>query len=318
MRSLCVRINGNICSLIANFTNMKIRRIWPDNQPAPTIQMLGDEHWEEFTQPIPFVVGSGRRFPGDDFVNCLPFQPTSFRDFMLYEQHAIDAARGYVKRFMPSAYKAVTLYEHFSGRTFPKFKPKPIWYQQPIYYMSNHQTFVPSGTAVRAPSYTSAFDYELELGFVLAKPLLNPTPEEALNAIGAFVVLCDFTARDVQLAEMESGFGPQKAKHFLSSMSEVAVTADEILPRVNQLNATIAIDGKIVKRTSTAGMQHSIGQVLAHAAKDEQLFPGELFGTGTLPGGSGLENGHWLKEGCTLHLTIEGIGEIKHQILGRF
>jgi 2-keto-4-pentenoate hydratase/2-oxohepta-3-ene-1,7-dioic acid hydratase in catechol pathway len=234
---------------------------------------------------------------------------------MLYERHAIDSTRGYVRRFMPSAYKAAALYERLSGKTFPKFRPKPIWYRQPIYYMSNHQTFVPSGTPIHAPSYTTAFDYELELGFVLAKPLLNPTPEEAVKAIGAFVVLCDFSARDVQRAEMESGFGPQKSKHFLNSMSEIAVTADEILSRVDRLNASVVIDGNVVARTSTAGMQHAIGQVLAHAAKDEQLFPGELFGTGTLPGCSALENGHWLSDGCTLQLIIEGIGEIKHQIV---
>jgi 2-keto-4-pentenoate hydratase/2-oxohepta-3-ene-1,7-dioic acid hydratase in catechol pathway len=31
--------------------------------------------------------------------------------------------------------------------------------------------------------------------------------------------MCDFSARDVQIPEMRSGMGPQKAKHFLSSMA---------------------------------------------------------------------------------------------------
>lgn len=236
---------------------------------------------------------------------------------MLYERHVIDSTKGYARRFMPAAYRAAMLYERLSGKTFHRFKPRPIWYKQPIYYLGNALTFVPSGTEVVAPSYTTAFDYELELGFVLAKPLFNPTPEEAIRAIGAFVVLCDFSARDVQRAEMESGFGPQKSKHFLSSMSEMAVSADEILPRVEQLSASILIDGKEVCRTSTAGMQFSLGQVLAHAAKDEQLFPGELFGTGTLPGGCALENGHWLQDGSNLELRIEGIGAITHNIIIR-
>ena len=30
-----------------------------------------------------------------------PFEPRSFRDFMLYERHAINAARGLVRTFMP-------------------------------------------------------------------------------------------------------------------------------------------------------------------------------------------------------------------------
>lgn len=247
--------------------------------------------------------------------DALPFQPASFRDFMLYERHAIDATRGYAKRFMPAPFRVASVYERLTGRTFPAFKPKPFWYRQPVYYMGNHMTFVPSGTPVKSPSYSRALDYELELGFVLAKPLLNATPLEATNAIGAFVVLCDFSARDVQRAEMTSGFGPQKSKHFISSMSSVAIPASEILPRVEQLTGIVEIDGAIAARTYTKGMQYSLGEVLAHASKDEQLHPGELFGTGTLPGGSGMENGHWLKSGSHLRLAIDGIGEIQHLIL---
>ena len=246
---------------------------------------------------------------------ALPFQPLSFRDFMLYESHAITAARGYVRRYLPSAYRLANLYEKLTGKTFPAYRPNKLWYRQPIYYMSNHLTFVPSGTPVKCPSYSKALDYELELGVVLGKPLFNATPEEALAAIGGFVVLNDFSARDVQRAEMASGFGPQKAKHFCSSMSEVLVTADEILPRINSLTARISINGKEVVSTSTAGMFHTLGEVLAHASRDEQLFPGELFGSGTLPGGSGMENGHWLKTGDTLILAIDGIGEIKHEVI---
>ncbi|MDP1910226.1 MAG: fumarylacetoacetate hydrolase family protein, partial [Hyphomicrobium sp.] len=38
---------------------------------------------------------------GDGARPILPFAPRSFRDFMLYERHAVDAARGFVRRFMP-------------------------------------------------------------------------------------------------------------------------------------------------------------------------------------------------------------------------
>jgi 2-keto-4-pentenoate hydratase/2-oxohepta-3-ene-1,7-dioic acid hydratase in catechol pathway len=267
-----------------------------------------DEH-PEFCRPG--IDTSSRAVNG----GALPFQPLSFRDFMIYEAHAINASRGYVRRFVPKLSRVASAYEALTKRTFPVFKPRPLWYRQPIYYMSNHLAFVPSGRPVRAPSYTKALDYELELGFVLARPLFNATPDEALAAIGAFVVLNDFSARDVQRDEMQSGFGPQKAKHFLSSMSEIAVTADELLPVIEKLKASVRINGREVAATSTAGMRYSLGQVLAHASKDEQLFAGELFGTGTLPGGCALENGCWLKPGDVLHLQIDGVGEIEHAIL---
>lgn len=250
-----------------------------------------------------------------DSAMLLPFQPASFRDFMLYEQHVLDASRGLVRRFHPGQYRLVETIETLTRRTFPLLKPKPLFYTQPIYYMSNAMTFVPSGTPIAAPAYTTALDYELEIGFVLARGLFNATPAQALDAIGAFVVLNDWSARDIQRAEMGSGFGPQKAKHFANSLSEVAVTADEILPRIDRLEGTVSINGSVVSTVSSAGMHHSLGEVLAHASRSEHLRPGELFGTGTLPGGSGMETGHWLNAGDVLELTIDGIGRIDHAIV---
>lgn len=246
--------------------------------------------------------------------NVLPFQPVSFRDFMLYEQHAVDAARGLVRRFHPAQARAAALVEKLTRKPFPLFKPKGLFYRQPIYYMSNHLSFIPSGAPVRIPSYSSALDFELELGFVLRSPLYDATPQEALEAVGAFVVVNDFSARDVQRSEMATGLGPQKSKHFASSMSVVAVSADEIMPRLDELSGSVSVNGSTVSTVFSRGMQWSIGDVLAHASRGEHLYPGELFATGTLPGGSGMETGRWLQPGDRLTLAIDQIGEISHSI----
>jgi len=291
-------------------TGLRLEMIAADGdwEPITESQALGgrvfDARWE--------ATIADRHLHHSD--RLLPFQPLSFRDFMLFEQHNVDAARGLVEKFHPVLHRATATYERILGKPVPQFKPKPLFYRQPIYYMGNAQTFVPTGTPVAAPEYSRALDFELELGFVLSEPLLDATPAEALDAIGAFVVVNDFSARDVQRPEMDSGFGPQKSKHFLSSMSEIAVTADEVLPRIDSLTGAVAINGRTVSSVSSSGMQHSIGEVLAHASRSEPLWAGELFATGTLTGGSGMETGHWLRPGDTLTLTIDGIGEIEHDI----
>jgi 2-keto-4-pentenoate hydratase/2-oxohepta-3-ene-1,7-dioic acid hydratase in catechol pathway len=244
----------------------------------------------------------------------LPFEPRSYRDFMLYERHVIDAGRGYARRFLPGAFRIASIYESVRKRPFPAFRPHPLWYRQPIYYMGNHLAFVTDGAEIRCPAYSKALDYELELGFVLARPLLNASPEEALAAIGGFTVFNDFSARDVQLAEMRSGFGPQKAKHFRNAISSELVAADEILPVLDELTAEVRINGRCVCSTGTRGMQHSLGAALAHVSRDEQLLPGEFFGSGTLPGGSGMENGVWLQPGDTIELTIGRVGTLRNVI----
>ena len=295
---------------------MKLRRIQRPDAGQPVVQIMRRGAWADLADPPAFLRGGDHAGPTADGESpVLPFQPRSFRDFMLYEKHVIDASRGYVRRFMPAAYPFTALFETLARRPFPAFRPHALWYRQPVYYFGNHLTFVPSGTAVRSPSYSRALDYELELGFVLAEPLFNATPDEATRAIGGFVVLNDLSARDIQRDEMASGFGPQKTKHFLSSMSEVLVTADDLLADVDRLDASVHINGELVCGTSTAGMRYSLGEVLAHASKDEQLHAGELFGTGTLPGGSGMENGCWLEPGDELRLCIDRIGEVRHRIL---
>lgn len=250
---------------------------------------------------------------GDEGV-VLPFQPLSFRDFMLFEEHNMAAARGYVGRFRPGMARAARIFEAATRSTFPAFRPNRLWYRQPTYYMGNAATIVPSGVPVSAPPYTEALDYELELGFVLNAPLYNASPAEAEEAIGSFVLLCDWSARDVQIPEMNSGFGPQKSKHFLTSLATTAVSAADVLPGWTELRSTVTINGEVVARPDARKARWSLGQVLAHASAGEQLHPGELFATGTITHGCGMEIGRWLRPGDRLRLEMERVGAIEHVI----
>lgn len=250
-----------------------------------------------------------------DTTDPKPFAPKSYRDFMLCEQHYINAASNYAKANRPGAYRFTQLYKKLTGKTHSKLKPAPLWYQQPIFYMGGHMNFFGEGAAIVWPEYSSVIDYELEIGFVLAKPLYNASPQEAEAAIGGFVVFNDFSARDVQMPEMDSGFGPQKSKHFANAISSEFVTADEILPRINELTGTVSINGKRVSTVSSSGMHYTLGEALAHVSKGEHLYPGEFFASGTLPGGCGLENGNMLKKGDEITIAIEGIGELSNRIV---
>ena len=145
-----------------------------------------------------------------DATVLIPFEPRSYRDFMLYERHAVDAARGFVRMFWPRVSPIMRAYEAVTRKPFPPLRPKPLWYRQPIYYMGNHLAFVTDGDAIAIPAYTRALDYELEIGCVLAHGLLDASPAQAEAAIGGFVVFNDFSARDVQHQEMLSGFGRRR------------------------------------------------------------------------------------------------------------
>ncbi|MDQ7028450.1 MAG: fumarylacetoacetate hydrolase family protein [Ardenticatenia bacterium] len=260
---------------------------------------------------------------GETFANSfdptpvLPFEPRTFRDFMLYEEHAVAAARGLVKQFMPKVWPMFALYERITGRPHPKLRPKPIWYEKPIYYMGSPINFYTEGETVPWPSYTRALDYELELGVLIVRPLYNAAPAEALQAVGGFVVINDFSARDVQYPEMTSGFGPVKAKNFANAMSMTVVTADEVLPYVENLRAEVTVNGRSWGTGTSAGAQHSLGEMVAYASLEEKVVPGELMATGTIPGCSGMETGRWLSPGDHITLSIERVGSLSNRVGAR-
>lgn len=244
----------------------------------------------------------------------LPFKPAAYRDFMLYEKHAIDAARGFVKKYMPNILPIVTIYEKILRKPFPKLKPKKRFYQHPIYYMGNHLNFISDGDSIKIPSYTKEMDYELELGVVITKPLKNATIDEVNDAIGGFLILNDFSARDVQLDEINSGFGPMKTKNFGSAISSVVVGKTTLINKVDELNVKVIINGKTIVESSTKGKIYSLQQAIAYASWEEQLHPGELFGSGTIPGCTGIENGVMLNKGDVITLEIEEIGSLTNKI----
>ncbi len=246
----------------------------------------------------------------------IPFQPRSMRAFMLWESHTVNSARMLVKRFFPSpAAKLVEGFERVTGKTFPKLKPNERFYETPTFYVANHGALLADGDPMWWPSHTEWLDFELELAYVLAKPLADATPEEAAEAIGGWLVINDWSARDVQADDFRNNiFGPVvKSKTFANSLGADVVTADEI-PDWTRMTGRVRVDGELWCEGSTAGPVHGVGAQLAYASKGERLEPGDVFSTGTMPGCCGLELDRWIQRGQTIELEIDGIGTLTNQI----
>jgi 2-keto-4-pentenoate hydratase/2-oxohepta-3-ene-1,7-dioic acid hydratase in catechol pathway len=271
----------------------------------------------EIRERIEQLVAEANPAPLDDAV-LLPFEPRSLRAFSIYPAHVEQSARTLVTRFFPKpAAAALKTFERATHRTFPPLKPSATFYEQPAFYVGNHTAFLAGGDTMPWPSHTAYLDYELELGFVLAAPVPpDATPQQGEAAIGGFVIVNDWSARDVQAAEYRHGmFGPAiKAKSFNNSMGAVVVTADELLGRAGALRATVRVNGETWSETSTAGAAHGLGALVARAAAGERLAPGDLFATGTIPLGSGLELDRWVQPGDVVELELEGLGTLTNTI----
>lgn len=258
----------------------------------------------------------GAASAADPGTAILPFQPRSMRAFMLWESHYIASARALVKHFFPPPVaKVVAGYERVTHGTFPKLKPNKRFYETPSFYVANHTAVLADGEEMWWPSHTRFLDFELELAFVLAKPLADATPEEAAAAVGGWFVLNDWSARDVQAEDLrESPFGPVvKSKTFANSIGADVLTADA-LPDWQAVTGRVRVDGELWCEGTTAGAAHDIGAMLAYASAGERLEPGDTITTGTMPGCCGLEQDRWIQAGQTIELEIDAIGTLTNEV----
>jgi 2-keto-4-pentenoate hydratase/2-oxohepta-3-ene-1,7-dioic acid hydratase in catechol pathway len=254
----------------------------------------------------------------DPATALLPFQPRSMRAFMLWESHYVASARALVKHFFPApAARAVAGYERITRRTFPRLKPNRRFHETPSFYVANHAAVLADGEEMWWPSHTKYLDFELELAFVLAKPLADASPAEAVAAVGGWFVLNDWSARDVQAEDLrENPFGPVvKSKTFANSIGADVLTADE-LPDWQAARGRVRVDGEVWCEGTTAGAAHDIGAMLAYASAGERLEPGDTFSTGTMPGCCGLELDRWIKPGQTVQLEIDSVGTLTNTVSG--
>jgi strictosidine synthase len=252
---------------------------------------------------------------GSDGLLAPPLRPVAFRDCSLWEEHMIAASRGLLRLRESAAGTVSDGYERLTRRPFPRLRPRPLWHEQPLYYKGNPATIIGDGDTVRWPAYAQALDYELEIGVVIARDSTDLTPDEALTVLGGFLLVNDFSARDVQFREMVEGLmGPAKSKDFGTALGSVVVTPEEFLPVLATLEAEVRVNGELWGQGSTRGMRHSLADVIAYASAGEPLVAGTVIGLGTLPGCSGLEVGRWLSPGDVVELSAGPLGQLRSTV----
>jgi 2-keto-4-pentenoate hydratase/2-oxohepta-3-ene-1,7-dioic acid hydratase in catechol pathway/sugar lactone lactonase YvrE len=246
-----------------------------------------------------------------------PFRPIAFRDCSLWEEHMIGVAGGLLRLRDSATGRAAAgamadRYQRVTRRPFPRLRPRPLWYELPLYYKGNPATFTGDGETVSWPAYAQVLDYELEIGAVIARDCSDLTRDEALGVVGGFVLLNDFSARDVQLREMTEGLmGPAKSKDFGTALGSIVVTATEFLPALDNLDVEVHVNGEPWGTGTTRNMQHSVADVIAYASAGELLAAGTVIGLGTVPGCSGIETGRWLSPGDVVELSAGPLGRLR-------
>src|SRR6185295_15989827 len=134
------------------------------------------------------------------------------------------------------------------------------------------------------------------------------------GAIGGFTVMNDWSARDLQRAEMRVGLGPAKGKDFATSLGPVVVTPDEF--DGTKAVMTARVNGEERSRGELADIHFPWKMIVEQAARNTQLYPGDVLGSGTVGTGCILEHGdgRWLQRCDVVELEIERIGVLRNRV----
>jgi 2-keto-4-pentenoate hydratase/2-oxohepta-3-ene-1,7-dioic acid hydratase in catechol pathway len=221
---------------------------------------------------------------------CAPLRPRSMRDFLAFEGH-LKGALGRLGRPIPDE-----------------------WHEVPAYYKGMPDTVIGPDAEVPWPSFAERLDHELELAAVIGRRCRDVPAAEAEECIFGYTIWNDVSARDVQTRELPIGMGPAKAKDWDGSnvLGPCLVTADEL--DAAHLRMEVRVNGERWGQDTSASMHWGFGDMIAYASMDQTLYPGELLGSGTATGGSGLELDRELRPGDVVELEIEGIGVLRNRI----
>lgn len=226
--------------------------------------------------------------------------PVSFRDFMGFSEH------------------------HESCRRNKGQPVDPVYYQIPVFYFSNTNVMVGSSEAVKAPKKCNKLDFEFEVGFVIGKPGRDIPKEHALDHVFGFTIINDWSARDLQGEEMKVLLGPAKGKDFATSIGPFLVTKDEWTPYLMENGCNydrrtkLTLNGRVLRENNLNTIHHSFSSMIERASEDVTLYPGELFGSGTIGGGCILEYSPgsipWLSKGDRIEMEVEGLGILRNLV----
>jgi fumarylacetoacetate (FAA) hydrolase len=228
--------------------------------------------------------------------------PPTLRDFYVFEQHvkASRARRG--------------------------AEMIPAWYEFPVFYFSNTSELYGPEERVRYPQRSQEVDFELEMAAVIGREGHDIAAADAPGYIAGYMVMNDWSARDLWRQEQVLNMGPAKGKDFATSLGPYLVTPDELddvrlgSGRDERFNLEMRgwINGDNLTHDNTKNMYYTFPQMIERASQHVRLRPGDVIGSGTCGTGCILELGterhRWLLAGDVVEMEIERLGMLRNTL----
>jgi 2-keto-4-pentenoate hydratase/2-oxohepta-3-ene-1,7-dioic acid hydratase in catechol pathway len=164
---------------------------------------------------------------------------------------------------------------------------------------------------VLRPAISDELDYEGELGFVIGTRCRHVPRDLAHEVIAGYVIVDDFTVRDIQHRSGQWTLGKSFDTHGV--IGPWIVTGDE-LGDPHSLPIRTLVNGELRQSSDTSNLIFDCFAQIEIISGICTLEPGDVVATGT-PGGVGKALGKLLVPGDVVRVEIDGIGAIENRVV---
>lgn len=186
----------------------------------------------------------------------------------------------------------------------------------PRLFLKPDTSIVGTGAALELNAITHELDWEVELAVVLGRTTRNVSVLDALDHVFGYTTSNDISARSLDLGierdgESQTGFFDWLAGKWLDGsapMGPYLVTTDEV-PDPQSLGLTLWVNETKFQDSTTAGMIHSVAELVAFSSRLMTLNAGDVILTGT-PAGVGGATGTFLNVGDVMVAELSGLGRL--------
>ena len=153
-------------------------------------------------------------------------------------------------------------------------------------------------------------DYEAELVAVIGKSGKDISADDSWNHVAGLCVGQDISDRVVQFAAKPPQFNLGKSFDTFGPMGPYLVSLDA-LDNKEKLKIECKVNGEIRQNDNTNDLIFDIPSIIKYLSEIVTLNVGDVIFTGT-PGGVGVMEGKFLKEGDVLTTNIDGLGSLEN------
>ncbi|MDA8296725.1 MAG: fumarylacetoacetate hydrolase family protein [Actinomycetota bacterium] len=221
----------------------------------------------------------------------------------------VSVAPGEFAPAVPAPRRVLCLGVNYAQHAIERGSGVPSW---PECFVRGPDSVAAPYGELRRPALSERFDFEGELGVVIAKSARLVRRERALEVVAGYVVLNDGSAREWQRAATQ--WTPGKNFDATMPIGPEIVTADEL--DASDLELTTLLNGEVMQHARTSQMIVDIPTTIEYLSSFTTLRPGDVIATGT-PGGVGRDRTPpvFLTAGDLVEVSIEGIGTIANRVV---